>query len=360
MSIYRTATTTATRLSCVSTAAHTGVEKGPDEVPLAPVDAWPLRLRDPRLIDGYQIMARLGTGGMADVFYALAPGGDPLAIKVLSAVDGAPDTCQREYHLARTVDTSCTAPVLGYGRSKSGPYLLTAYLPGYRSATTLTQPIPDGPLWRFGAGLAATLAAVHNRGIVHCDVKPSNLLVRDCDVRVIDFGIARRTGERCHTAGMVQLSRGWAAPEQLRDVAATPAIDIFAWGCVMAYLASGRRPFASRDDQEWILRVQSREPDLAGISADLRDLIHQTLQHAPRDRPTASSLAAICVAQSKHRVPPSVSFPLRAGHPDPWQDGQEEGCPGGTPFEIHRAVPQGRCGAGPIVGLAVTSDSPGP
>jgi serine/threonine protein kinase len=199
----------------------------------------------------------------------------------LRGVDGAPDTCQREYDLARTVGTSCTAPVLGYGWSTSGPYLVTAYLPGYRCATTLTPPVPGGPLWKFGAGLAATLAAVHDRGISHCAVKPSNVLVRDSDVRLIDFGIARWTGERCPTAGMVQISRGWAAPEQLCDVAATSAIDIFAWGCVMAYLSSGRRPFASRDGQEWILRVQSSEPDLAGIPSGLRDLIRQTLQHVP-------------------------------------------------------------------------------
>jgi serine/threonine protein kinase len=114
--------------------------------------------------------------------------------------------------------------------------------------------MPAGRLWRFGAALAGTLAAVHPRGVVHCDVKPSNLLVSGDDVRIIDFGIARYVGER-YDGGVVRCSRGWAAPEQLRTVPATPAVDVFAWGCLLAHLASDVHPFASRSEQEWVLRV---------------------------------------------------------------------------------------------------------
>ena len=100
-------------------------------------------------------------------------------------------------------------------RQPAGAYLVTAYLPGFRCGTTLEGgPPPAGRLWTLGSALARVLAAVHARGVVHCDVKPSNLLVRGHDVRLIDFGIARYVGQRCGSDGMVECTRGWAAPEQ--------------------------------------------------------------------------------------------------------------------------------------------------
>jgi len=278
------------------------------------VDTSPLRRSDPVSVDGYQLVSRLGAGGMAEVFYAVAPSGRPVAVKVLR-VGGGLRECRREFQLASTVDGDCTAPALGHGMSPAGAYLVTAYLPGHRCGTTLLgRPTPTGQLWRLGAALARVLAAVHAQGIVHCDVKPSNLLVRGNDVRVIDFGIARYTGQRCGDDGMVECSRGWAAPEQLRTAAATPAVDIFAWGCVLAYLAGGVHPFRSGSPTEWILRVQSAEPDLSGLPADLDGLIRATLARDPRDRPTARDLLTICRARqtkARDRYPGWGREPLR-------------------------------------------------
>jgi len=263
--------------------------------PRRPVDTWPLRGSDPVSVDGYRLVSRLGAGGMADVFYALAPTGGPVAVKILRTAVGAPPTCQREYRLAHAVDADCTAPALGHGLSTAGAYLVTAYLPGYRCGTTLVgRSMPAGRLWTLGSALARVLAAVHARGVVHCDVKPANLLVRGHDVRLIDFGIARYMGERCGTDGTVQCTRGWAAPEQLRTAPATPAVDVFAWGCLLAHLAGGVHPFASHSEQEWILRIQSAQPDLSGVPPGLAEVIGATLTRDPRQRPSAHELATIC------------------------------------------------------------------
>jgi serine/threonine protein kinase len=266
--------------------------------PDSTVDTRPLRDTDPVRVDGYRLVSRLGVGGMADVFYAVAPNGRPVAVKLLRAADGANEACQREYRLAHAVEADCTAAALAHGISMAGAYLVTAYLPGYRCGTNLLSgSTPVGPLWTLGSALARVLAAIHANGIVHCDVKPSNLLVRGHDVRVIDFGIARYVGESCADGGIVHCTRGWAAPEQLRNAPATPASDIFAWGCLLAWLASGVHPFASRSHQEWILRVQTSEPDLLGLPPDLDDLVRSTLARNPQDRPTAHELATICQAR---------------------------------------------------------------
>ena len=248
-------------------------------------------MSDPVRVGGYRLVARLGAGGMADVFYSVASTGRLVAVKVLRAT-GSAAACHREYQLTRAAGADCTAPALGYGTSAAASYLVTAYLPGYRCVTTLTvRPVPAQRLWKFGAALVQVLATLHARGVVHCDVKPANLLVRGDRVRVIDFGISRYLGEPWWDDHTVQCSPGWAAPEQLQPVPPTPAVDIFAWGCVLAHLAGGVHPFGRPGDQDWFQRVQSAEPDLSGLPRVLGDVVRWSLARHPADRPSAAELA---------------------------------------------------------------------
>jgi serine/threonine protein kinase len=293
------------------------------------LDTCPLRETDPVSVDRYRLLSRLGSGGMADVYLAVAPTGGPVAVKVLRADAEATEACRREYRLASAMDPECTAPALGHGVSPAGAYLVTAYLPGYRCATTLAgEPIPARQLLRFGSALARALAAVHTRGVVHCDVKPSNLLVYGDDVRIIDFGIARYAGE-LGRGGIVECSRGWAAPEQLWTNSAAPAVDIFAWGCLLAQLASGVHPYASRSEQEWILRLQSAQPDLFGLPPGLDDLIRAALARDPRDRPSARELAAACRTRGD-RQPEAMPQPWRGTSAGPWSSIHNTATPAAT------------------------------
>ena len=246
---------------------------------------------------------------MADVFYAVAPDGQKVAVKILRANGGGLAACLREYRLASALDADYTAPALGCGVATAGAYMVTAYLPGYRCGTTLLhQALSTGRLWTLGSALARALAAAHARDVVHCDVKPSNLLVRGDDIRLIDFGIARYVGERCAADGTVACTRGWASPEQLYAAPATPAMDVFAWGCVVAYLAGGMHPFASQSEQEWILRVQTAEPDLSNVPSGLDEVIGRALARDPRDRPSAPELATICRTRGDCRADTRLSW----------------------------------------------------
>jgi serine/threonine protein kinase len=272
------------------------------EAATPPVDASSLQASDPARVGGYRLMARLGAGGMADVFYSLTSTGRPVAVKVFRPTGGGAAACHREYQLARAAGADCTASALGYGTSSAVSYLVTAYLPGYRCGTTLMSgPTREQWLWQFGAALAGVLAALHAHGVVHCDVKPSNLLVRGHNVRVIDFGISRYVDEPPLDDRTVQCSPGWAAPEQLSVGPPTPAVDVFAWGCVLAYLAGGIRPFASRDGQEWYERVQAAEPNLSKLPPALGEVVRWSLARSPRNRPSAAKLAMICQALASAR-----------------------------------------------------------
>jgi serine/threonine protein kinase len=258
-------------------------------------DIQPLQRSDPVRIGDYEVLARLGSGGMSRVFCALAPAGGLVAVKLFRGTTGVCGACVREYRLAHAVAAEFTAPVLGYGISPAGVYLVVSYLPGYRCAANLSVGMmAQERLWAFGGSLARALQSFERQGMVHCDIKPGNLLVCQGDVRVIDFGIARRTGEWFGRDGTVQCSRGWAAPEQLRVVPATPAVDVFAWGCVLAYLATGVQPFASNSAEEWILRVNSTRPDLFGMPTRLGELVARTLEHDPGNRPNAGDLFTEC------------------------------------------------------------------
>jgi serine/threonine protein kinase len=263
-----------------------------------PADSSPLRVNDPIRVGGYRLVARLGSGGMADVFYSVASSGRLVAVKVFRGTGGSAAACHREYELARAAGADCTAAALGYGTSAAVSYLVTAYLPGYRCATTLTsRPAPAQWLRTFGAALVQVLATLHARGVVHCDVKPANLLVRGDEVRMIDFGISRYLGEPWWDDHTVQCSPGWAAPEQLSAVPPTPAADVFAWGCVLAYLAGGVHPFGRPGGQEWFRRVQSAEPDLSGLPPAMDEVVRWSLARHPADRPSAAELAVTCAGR---------------------------------------------------------------
>jgi serine/threonine protein kinase len=254
-----------------------------------------LRRGTDAIVNGYRLLSRIGTGGTAAVFLALPlAGGPPVAVKIIR--QGTVITsCRREFLMASAVDVACTAAPIGHGVVAAHPYLATAYLPDYRCGTEMMgTTMAIASLLAFGGALAGVLASVHDSGIVHCDVKPSNLLVGDNDVRVIDFGISQYVGECTTNDGMVNCSRGWAAPEQLRGMPLTPSADVFAWGSMLAYLSTGFHPFAGRDEVEWILRVGSGCPNLSGLHPGIDAVVRAALAHDPRDRPSAWDLAAIC------------------------------------------------------------------
>ena len=159
-----------------------------------------LKSGDPQRIGPYRLVGRLGRGGMGDVFLGLSAGGRPVAVKVIRAELAADPEFRvrfaREVVAVRRVSGLFTAMVLDADVDSPVPWLATAYVigPSLAEAVTGDGPMAARPALALAAALAEGLSAIHAASVVHCDLKPSNVLLSPDGPRVIDFGISRATG----------------------------------------------------------------------------------------------------------------------------------------------------------------------
>ncbi|WP_433475293.1 serine/threonine-protein kinase [Spirillospora sp. CA-142024] len=252
-----------------------------------------LRPGDPRTVGRYALSARLGAGGMGQVFLGSSPGGRPVAVKLVHAGFAADAEFRRrfkrEVEAARQVGGFHTAPVVDADPDADIPWLVTAYVPGPSLATAIAEhgPFPLKSALVLGAGLAEALEAIHQVGVVHRDLKPSNVLVAADGPRVIDFGIARAvdaSGVTTHAG-----TPGFMAPELISDGSVTPACDVFALGAVLAFVM-GVRPFGEGPSDALTYRVVHKEPVLDGLPAPLHDIVASCLTKEPAARPKPAEL----------------------------------------------------------------------
>ncbi|MFF5206566.1 serine/threonine-protein kinase [Streptosporangium sp. NPDC000396] len=264
-----------------------------------------LRPGDPAQIGGYRLLGRLGEGGMGTVYLALAPTGRAVAVKVVKPEFAIEEGFAARFHAevenARRVASFCTAQVLDNGNDDDGrPYMVTEYIAGTPLSRQITQygALEPGPLHGVALGVAAALAAIHVAGLVHRDLKPANVILSISGPRVIDFGIARAL-DSTHSftrSGEVLGSPGWWAPEQVRGLEITPAADIFAWGCLIAYAGNGRHPYGRGDLITMATRLLNNPPDLGALPAPLNDLVRRATAMDPYQRPTAQDLLIALVS----------------------------------------------------------------
>jgi serine/threonine protein kinase len=270
----------------------------------------PLTGEDPTHIASYQLRARIGAGGMGQVYLAYTRGGRPVALKVVRPQFGDdPDFRERFRHeadAARRVHGLYTAQVLDADPHATPPWLVTAYVAGPSLAQAVARhgPMPPHSVLQLMAGVAEALEAIHAAGVVHRDLKPSNVILAADGPRVIDFGIAQAADASALTRQGARVGTPqFMAPEQIQGRPPAPALDVFALGNLAAYALLGRSPFGAADDALFA-RILHQPPDLGDCPAPLRELIERCLNKDPHARPSPTELVTACRGQQNPQTLP--------------------------------------------------------
>ncbi|TDQ51590.1 serine/threonine protein kinase [Actinorugispora endophytica] len=285
-----------------------------------PSTATDLTPEDPSQIGSYRLLKRLGAGGMGVVYAGVDAHGGVVAVKVVHAEYAADPEFRarfaREVDLLGRVGGACAVPLLGADPQAARPWLATPFVSGSTLGGYVRRhgPIREPLLRGLAAGVAEALTRIHEAGIAHRDLKPANVILSPNGPRVLDFGIARAVDETALTrTGSVIGSPGWISPDHYRGAPATFADDVFAWGGLVAYAATGRPPFGKGSPDAIGYRVVHEEPDLDGFTGPLADLARAALDKDASKRPTAARLLT-GIAAVGQRFAPSVSNASEATH----------------------------------------------
>ncbi|MEV7089634.1 ricin-type beta-trefoil lectin domain protein [Streptomyces sp. NPDC093085] len=265
----------------------------------------PLHVSDPAHLGPHRILARIGAGGMGQVYLGRSPGGRLLAVKVVhddfaesAEADEVLARFRREVETVGRVRSAYTAALVDCDVENRPYWLATEYVPGPTLAAAVQSQGPGGLPERFVpllfAALAEGLADVHARGVSHRDLKPQNIILSADGPRLIDFGIAHASDRTALTrVGQTVGSLGYTAPEVMTDGLVGPAADVFALGATMAYAVTGRGPFGE-NAAGVVYRSLNGEIDLVGVEEGLAGLITACVAVEPGERPDPGEIIRRC------------------------------------------------------------------
>ncbi len=252
---------------------------------------------DPRIVGGYRLMARLGSGGMGRVYLSHTPGGRAVAVKVIRPELAESAEFRKRFRAevaaASRVHGLYTAPVVDSDTEGSMPWCATAYVPGPSLADAVRDhgPLPVDTVLRLIAGVAEALQAVHREGIVHRDLKPSNVLLASDGPRVIDFGVARAADTTSMTQSGTALGTvAYMAPERVLGGEAAASADVFALGQTAVFAATGGAAFGDGEPHAVLYRVVHEEPDLSHVPGEIRELLARCLRKPAAERPSVEAV----------------------------------------------------------------------
>jgi hypothetical protein len=257
----------------------------------------------------YEVVAALGKGGMGEVYRARDSRlGRDVALKILShdlpLEMGQAGRLEQEARVLASLSHPNIAAIHGFEESDGVRALVLELVEG----ETLADRLVHGPLrlpdaLRVAQQIAAALDAAHERGVVHRDLKPGNVMLRaDGLVKVLDFGLAKLTeagsgASSSETAtratditrpGIILGSPAYVAPEQIGGTAATKRSDIWAFGALLYELLTGRRAFPGSDVSHVLAEIVTREPNWELLPAEtptsIRRLVRRCLAKDPSER----------------------------------------------------------------------------
>ena len=251
----------------------------------------------PHRIGRYEVINRIGQGGMGSLYLARDPLLDrPLAIKVLSSDD--PELRQRfarEARSAASLKHPNIVTLYDVGTDEGRPFIAMEYIDGETMGETIRRqaPLPLSRKLQLLIELCDGLGYAHRRGIIHRDIKPANLMITAEGVlKILDFGIARVATSEVATGltrtGMMVGTVHYMSPEQIEGTRLDQRSDIFAVGLVSYELISGRKAYGGAT-HEVLYKIMHRQPQpldeiSPGLDPDLYDGINKAISKSPDDR----------------------------------------------------------------------------
>jgi serine/threonine-protein kinase len=256
------------------------------------------------LIGGrYRLIESLARGGTASVWRAHdGESGRDVAVKILRDDGVEPalrERATKEARILEDLDHPNLVRVLDGGDDDGLPFMVMELLEGEALNRIIDDrgALPVEEAVELVADVADGLGLAHQRGIVHRDVKPGNIVCHERVPTLVDFGIARNIDATTLTRGLVVGTAAYLAPEQAQGRAVTPASDVYALGCVLYELLTGEPPFAGDSPVTVALKHVQDDPvppsDLTDVPAAVNAVVMQCLSKAPEARPAdGSALAA--------------------------------------------------------------------
>ncbi len=283
----------------------------------------PARTQPPARIGPYEVIGALGVGGMGEVYRARDSRlHRDVAIKILPVhVTNDPERLarfEREAQVLASLNHPHIAQVYGLEESGSSPALVMELVEGPTLASVLAG-FPDTPLllsrvFEIARQIANGLEAAHDKGIIHRDLKPSNVaLTHNGDVKILDFGVAKsldpRNATRASVAtdvGVVLGTPAYMSPEQARGLDVDRRTDIWAFGCLLYELLTGRRPFDGITPADTLAALLTHDPDMTIVPpdtpAEARSLLRACLERDPERRPPDMAAARVAIDEALSRL----------------------------------------------------------
>ncbi|MEO3782199.1 protein kinase [Actinocorallia sp. B10E7] len=265
----------------------------------------PLREHDPRRMDGYRLTGFICEGEQGVVYAGRSPKGAPVAVKLLHVArplhaddyeERTPEKLAAQISAVMRAGERCAGGVLDSRLDVPRPYIVTRLIEGPNLFETAREhgPMPEPGLHRLALETAEELAALHKEGYVCGFIKPMDVILNREGPRLTGLGITFKAWDvrRALRDDAVYSWISWMPPELLRMEDSTPAADVYGWGLVVLFAATGGHVFPSDTGPALIYQALFAAPDVTALPAPLRPLVSAALAKDPADRPDITTILA--------------------------------------------------------------------